>query len=118
VTALERDQSSKQSDEQLGHKSASPLQRMFLRVLVALLVLVGITYCADYALFQYRLTTKHQPFDSVTVQHFDAVAHKDGKEELIFEPPTQQTCVNSLFPHAGDVPCWYLKRHTQQETDI
>jgi hypothetical protein len=26
--------------------------------------------------------------------------------------------VNSLFPHAGDVPCWYLKRHTQQETDI
>jgi hypothetical protein len=26
--------------------------------------------------------------------------------------------VNSLFPHAGHVPCWYLKRHTQQETDI
>ena len=118
MTALELDQSSKESNEQLRHQGASTLQQMFLRSLVALVVLVGITYCADYALFQYRLSTKHQPFSSVTVEHFDAVAHKDGKAELIFEPPTQQTCVNSLFPHAGDVPCWYLKRHTQQETDI
>jgi hypothetical protein len=23
-------------------------------------------------------------------------------------------CVHSLFPHAGDLPCWYLKRKFAQ----
>jgi hypothetical protein len=32
--------------------------------------------------------------------------------------PTAWTCVNSLFPHQGYLPCWYLSKHTDQRTDI
>ncbi|MGD0212898.1 MAG: hypothetical protein ABSB87_06665 [Terriglobales bacterium] len=86
--------------------------------MLATLGLLVIAYGADYGVFQYRLATKRQPFGSVTVEHYDAVEHKDGKAELIFQPPAQQTCVNSLFPHAGDPPCWFLSRHAEQKTDI
>jgi hypothetical protein len=91
---------------------------LFWRLLLALVVLLLIAYVADYCVFRYRLSANRQPFGSVTVEHYDAVAHKDGKAELIFDPPVQQTCVNAVFPHAGNPPCWYLSRHAEQRTDI
>ena len=110
VTALE--------SKHPGNKSAPSLRQISLRLLLAALGLLVIAYGADYGVFQYRLATKRQPFGSITVEHYDAVEHKDGKAELIFEPPVQQTCVHSLFPHAGDPPCWFLSRHAEQKTDI
>jgi hypothetical protein len=101
-----------------GNQAAPPLRQIALRSLLATLALVAIAYGADYGVFEYRIATKRQPFGTVTVEHYDAVEHKDGKAELIFEPPVQQTCVRSLFPHAGDPPCWYVTRHAEQKTDI
>ncbi len=89
-----------------------------LRSLLALVSLLAIAYVADYGVFRYRVATKGQPFSTVTVEHYDAVEHKNGRSELIFDPPVQETCVRSLFPHAGDPPCWYLSRHAEQRTDI
>jgi hypothetical protein len=80
--------------------------------------LLGFAYASDYGVFRYRLATKRQPFGSVTVEHYYEVAHKDGKTELIFDPPVQKTCVHSLFPHWGDPPCWFLNRHVEQKTDL
>ncbi len=94
------------------------LRRIALRLLVAVLGLLGIAYGADYCVFRYRLATKHQPFGSVTVEHYYEVAHKDGKAEIIFDPPVKKACVYSLFPHSGDPPCWFLVRHAEQRTDI
>jgi len=110
VTALQSDNS--------GNKAATGLRQVAQRSLLAIIVLAAIAYGADYGVFHYRLATKRQPFGSVTVEHYDAVEHKNGKAELIFEPPVQQICVKSLFPHAGDPPCWYLTRHAEQKTDI
>jgi hypothetical protein len=110
VTALESNRS--------GDKTTPSLRQIALRFLLAALGLLAMAYGADYGVFQYRLATKRLPFGSVTVEHYDAVEHKDGKAELIFQPPVQQTCVNSLFPHAGDPPCWFLSRHAEQKTDI
>jgi hypothetical protein len=81
-------------------------------------VLLGLAYCADYGVFRYRVAASRQPFGNVTVQHFYSVAHKDGKNELIFDPPVQVPCVHNLFPHAGSAPCWYLSRHAEPETDL
>jgi hypothetical protein len=93
--------------------------RSFLwRLLLALVALLSIAYIADYCVFRYRVSANRQPFGSITVEHYDAVAHKDGKAELIFDPPVQQTCVNAVFPHGGNPPCWYLSRHAEQRTDI
>jgi hypothetical protein len=30
----------------------------------------------------------------------------------MFDKPQSMECVNALFPHYGDTPCWYMKRHT------
>jgi len=42
---------------------------------------------------------------------------KNGKTEYTFDPPVPQECVNSLFPHFGDPPCWYLSRHKRQQVN-
>jgi hypothetical protein len=85
---------------------------------LAVLGLLGIAYAADDCVFRYRVATNLEPFGSVAVEHYTAVEHKDGKAELIFDPPVQATCVHSLFPHFGDPPCWFLAHHAQKRTDI
>ena len=86
--------------------------------LLSLLTLTLIACAVDYAVFRYRVAANHQPFGQVTVTSYDAVQQKNGRTEFLFNPPQTQTCVHSLFSHAGFVPCWYLQRHTEQRTDI
>lgn len=85
------------------------------------LVLAGVcalAYAADFGVFHLRLAMKSQPFDSITVDRYYAVAQKNGKTEFIFQPSEVQTCSKTLFPQGGYTPCWYLRRHTEQRTDI
>lgn len=110
VTAVEGDKS--------GNRTGPWFREIALRSFLAGVGLLAIVYGADSCVFRYRLATKGQPFGSVTVDHYYTVAHKDGKAELVFDPPVQQTCVHTLFPHAGDPPCWFLSRHAEQGTDI
>jgi len=79
--------------------------------------LVAIAYAIDYGVFRYRVAA-NRGFGQVTVNSYEAVRQKNGKTEFLFDQPQAQTCVNSLFPHAGYAPCWYLQRHTEQRTDI
>ena len=93
--------------------------KRFLKITVAsgatALVLV---YTGDYALFRYRSASNRIPYGSVAVRHYYAVQHKDGKTEFLFDPPTAQICVHSVFPHGGHTPCWYLVRHNEPRTEI
>jgi len=100
----------------------SPRIRRFLQRLagVTILLATGLTliaYTVDYAVFRYRLGA-NQAYGQVTVTTYDAVQQKNGRTEFLFNPPQPQTCVNSLFPRAGYLPCWYLQRHSEQRTDI
>ena len=86
-----------------------------------ILAVAGVSPLAfglDYAVFRVRVVAKWDAYGSVVVDHYYAVLQKNGKTELIFDPPGPQTCVNALFPHAGWMPCWYLSRHPEQRTDI
>jgi hypothetical protein len=94
------------------------LIRLVAGILLCGILLAGLAYAADFAVFRYRLAHNRQPFGEVTVTHYDAVQQKSGKTEFLFDPPQAQTCVNSLFPHAGYTTCWYLRKHTEQRTDI
>ncbi|MFZ0420798.1 MAG: hypothetical protein WAM04_22040 [Candidatus Sulfotelmatobacter sp.] len=93
------------------------LKRLLGGVLLSLVILTLLAYAADYAVFRYRLGTR-QAFGQVTVTSYDAVPQKSGKTVFIFNDPQAQTCVNSLFPRAGYLPCWYLQRHTEQRTNF
>jgi hypothetical protein len=84
----------------------------------SVLGLTLLAYAVDYFVFRYRVAANRQPFGQVTVTSYDAVQLKNGKTEFLFNPPEAQTCANALFPRRGYVPCWYLRWHTEQRTNI
>jgi hypothetical protein len=94
------------------------LRRIFLVGVAAVLGVAAVAYGLDYLVLRVRAATNRSAYGSVIVNHYTAVLQKNGKTTLTFDPPTPWTCVNSLFPHQGWLPCWYLSRHTDQRTDI
>ena len=80
--------------------------------------LIVLAFLIDYGVFRFRVVTGRQAYGSVVVRNYYAVMQKNGKTEFLFDPPAPWTCVNSLFPHAGYPPCWYLSRHPEQRTDL
>lgn len=79
--------------------------------LAGLAMLVAIAFAGDYAAARYRIAAGSGPFGLVTVRPYYAVRLKSGKTEFLFQNPRPETCLNSLFPHLGITPCWYLRRH-------
>ena len=84
------------------------------RIASAIAVLVIVFYFGDYIVVKLR----GEPLEAVQINKFYAVPQKDGKTS--FEPgePETQTCVDSIFPHLGYSPCWYLKRHKTQQVNL
>jgi hypothetical protein len=90
-------------------------------VLGSVLFLAGtalLMFGADFGLFRVRVAANRNPYGSVVVRRTYAVLQKNGKTQFIFDPPAPENCVNALFPHSGMKPCWYLRRHPEQRTDI
>ena len=88
------------------------IPKFALRGLLGLLVLIAILWIADYTSFRYRLSkgTPGDPLASIRIQPTYAIPHKDGRAEYVFGEPQMITCARSIFPHAGDPPCWYLQK--------
>lgn len=105
---------SSSSKERIKHV----LKRLILIAALSAAAVTAVAYGVDYAVFRYRVAGNHAAFGQVTVNHYDAVAQKNGKTEFIFDPPQAETCSNSLFPRGGYTPCWYLQRHSDQRTNI
>ncbi len=92
--------------------------RFLQRTLIVLALTTAIVYAGDYLLLRYRIARNQSPFGTVTVRRYYAVPQKDHKTEFLFDDPQEQACVNALFPHLGDRPCWYLRRNTQERVDM
>ncbi|MDQ2712169.1 MAG: hypothetical protein M3Y24_08065 [Acidobacteriota bacterium] len=88
------------------------------RVLTVLLFATGVIYILDYGVLRYRIAVNRTPFGSVTVRPYYAVPQKNHSTEFLMGDPQAQTCVNSIFPHVGDSPCWYLTRHKDQRINM
>ena len=94
------------------------IRRFFLGVVLLVLGITALAFGVDFAVFHLRVFTSRSPYGSVVTSHYYAVAQKNGKTQFIFNPPASESCVNALFPHSGMEPCWYLRRHPEQRTDI
>jgi hypothetical protein len=94
------------------------LLRFFGIVVVSIAGAAVLTFGLDWSVLRVREATNRNPYGSVVVNHYTAVLQKNGKTTMTFDPPQPWTCVNSLFPHQGYLPCWYLRKHTDQRTDI
>ena len=75
-------------------------------------------FAGDDALLRYRVAAHRDPFAVVMVQPYYAVRLKSGKTEFLFQEPRAERCVNSLFPHFGQAPCWYARHHRERRTEI
>jgi hypothetical protein len=84
------------------------------KILFALITLLAAVYIADIAVLKLR----KDPTGIVTVHPYTAVPRNDKREELIFDDPRDETCVNSLFPHQQMSPCWYLRKHPEKRTSL
>jgi len=78
---------------------------------------IAVVYGLDYASLQLGIPQR-DPVTTMEVQRRYAVQLKGKKTEYEPSITEDQDCVNSLFPHLGDVPCWYLARHTRQQVDL
>jgi len=81
---------------------------------LGLAVAAALVYAVDAAVLRFRAATNRNAFGTVTVHPYYAVDRKDKKTEYMYEDAQDETCVNSLFPHLGDTPCWYLRRHKDE----
>jgi hypothetical protein len=90
------------------------LKRLLKRVGIGAAALLIIWYVGDYLSLKIRNTS----LSTVQISKLYAVPQKDGKTS--YEPGEieTQTCVNSMFPHMGYSPCWYLKRHRTQQVNL
>jgi hypothetical protein len=94
------------------------IRRVFLGIVVFVMGITILALAVDLGVFRLRVLAHRDPYGSVVVSHYYAVLLKNGKTQFIFDPPAPETCVNALFPHSGMQPCWYLKRHPEQRTNI
>ena len=88
------------------------------RIALMVIALLGLLYAGDYAAVRIPIPSSRNPYGVVTVRPYLDVQQKSGKSEFYFQEPKKQTCVNSLFPHLGYTPCWYLRRHARQRIAI
>jgi hypothetical protein len=96
-----------------------PVRILAKRILIALIVVVAIVYACDFASVRLRMmhAKPADPFETITSLRILAIDEKGGKTEYDVDPvqPRQTAvCVHSLFPHNGDLPCWYLKKKFAQ----
>ncbi len=89
-----------------------------LRILAIAALLLGVMYAGDWLALRYRLSAGQDPYGAVTVRRYYALHKSRDKINFLFAEPQDQTCVRSLFPHAGYTPCWYLSRHPEQRIDF
>lgn len=96
----------------------SKMKRWLVNALVTLLVIAAVVYLADYGVLRYRVAANRNPFDTVTVQTLYALHKRRGMADYVPGDAIPETCVNSLFPHLGDRPCWWVRRHAEKQVDI
>jgi hypothetical protein len=69
-----------------------------------------ISWALDYAIFKIT----GSPKSKFTVSHFISAPLKNNKQEIDYTGSEDVPCSLTLYPQDGYVPCWYLRRHTNQ----
>ena len=92
----------------------SLLLKIATRALILLISVFAVLYAGDYAVARYRVSRNQSAaLEIVKVQPMYVIPHKDSRAEYVFGDPQNQTCLHAIFPHFGNSPCWYVKKHTQ-----
>ncbi len=93
---------------------AAVLWKLFKRAVLVVVILLVVAFVVDYI----QLQANSNALGTVSIKRYYAVGLKNGKTEMMYAEPENRTCVNSMFPHRGYSPCWYLRRHNVKQIDI
>ncbi len=88
------------------------------RTLLIVFLLLAVVYAGEDISIRYRVPKGRNPFGTISTQIYYAVTQKNRSVEFYFDPPKQQVCVRSIFPHLGYPPCWYLSGHRVQRINM
>jgi hypothetical protein len=88
------------------------------RFLGGVIAVVVAAFLADYVSAKYKIPRSRQVLDCVEVERDFGVHLQDKTIEYTAATAVEEECVLSLFPHFGDPPCWYLRRHTRQHVEL
>jgi len=83
----------------------------WLRIAVLALAAFGfISFVLDWSIFKMT----GSPKSKFTVSHFVSAPLKDNKQEIDFVGSEDVPCSLTIYPQDDYMPCWYLRRHTNQ----
>jgi hypothetical protein len=95
-------------------KEGCGLIRLLMRWLFAAAVVLAVgfvaLYAGDWAVYRLR----GSPRSKVTVNRYLAIPLKGHKQEFDYLGTLDVPCSVSLFPQAGQDPCWHLRRSPNQ----
>ncbi len=94
------------------------LRIALLRIAVALAMLMGVSYGVDDLAVRYQIPGGRPQFGKIDRNVLYVIHVKGGEIHYEPGPPQTDTCVHSLFPHFGDMPCWYVQRHPDKLIEI
>ena len=83
----------------------------------AVLVLVAgfvVSFLGDWEVFRLR----GGPLSKVTVDRYLTIPLKGNKQEFDYLGTMEVPCSVSLFPQAGQSPCWQVRRNASQNVKM
>jgi hypothetical protein len=83
------------------------------RIADALIWLLAVTlllWLGDWTVWRVRVS-RGGGYDTVQVNQILLIPLKNHKMEADAQSSADQPCARSIFPHGGDDPCWWLRRH-------
>lgn len=90
------------------------MKRWLLRLTVVLMAGFVAVYAGDWAVFKLR----GSPSGKVLVKRYLTIQLKGNKQEFDYLGSLDVPCSISLFPQAGQAPCWQLRRNANQGTTL
>jgi hypothetical protein len=90
------------------------MKRWLQRAVVVLVAGFVAVYGGDWAIYKLR----GSPTSTVSVNRFMTVPLKGNKIEYDYIGTADVPCSVSLFPQAGQSPCWHLRRNPNQTTTL
>lgn len=97
---------------------AKPVRKFLKRALGMAILSTALAWTVDWLILRHKVTTDSGAFEEVMVRRRYAVHLKNRQIEQRNEQPHPEECINSLFPHYDELPCWYLKRHANDNEDL
>ncbi len=78
-----------------------------------LLAAALLLWCGDWAVWHLRVR-RGTAYSSVQVTQLLLTPLKNHRIKAEEQGTLNQSCVRALFPHDGEDPCWWLRRHATQ----